>query len=66
MNSFRKLSRYLDMQSVEVLLNFLSQEEEEENFEDDGKIKGKKGGKSKKENGAVEMFEDLQDDVEMA
>ncbi len=62
------MSKYLDMQSVEVLLGFLSQPDDKEDFEDieDLDEKPKKAKKGKKANGSMKMFEDLQEDVEMS
>ena len=68
-NSFKKISKHLEMQSIEVLLGFLSQtsgEKEIEDFEDiEEENPNRKGiGKKKVKNG---MFEDLEnDDVKMA
>lgn len=62
MNSFRKFSKFMTIDSIHVILDFLSQKEnylseDEEHVNENGKVKKKKNGK--------EMFQDLNEDVEM-
>ena len=52
------------MQTVEVLLGFLTQSDDKEDFEDLEQPE-ENMSKGKKANGATKMFEDLQEDVEM-